>query len=310
MPAPAPTVSVVIPCYNGAAFLRETLDSVLAQTHAPLEVIVVDDGSTDDSAAIAESYGPPVRVIRQRNQGESVARNRGIDEARGDWIAFIDSDDVWKPGKLERQLAAAQPDVVCLHSEWYCFGERDYVSDVGAIPPEERYRLSALLMRGNSFNISTMIVRRSLPVRFPAWTRHGEDLIYCLDLVLVGRLVLVPERLSGIRFHARSQSAAPDMYARWHESFDNWVCGNREALGPGEAERLRNVLLNQLLEVAWAAYWKRDWRQFHALRDYFKGYRGRAEVDTLLRQRIYAPWIYTVKDCFDGILCRGTRRAL
>ncbi len=98
------SVSVVIPCYNGAPFLRETLDSVLAQTHAPLEVIVVDDGSTDASAAIAESYGPPVRVIRQQNQGESVAQNRGIDESQGRWIAFLDSDDVWKPTKLERQI--------------------------------------------------------------------------------------------------------------------------------------------------------------------------------------------------------------
>src|SRR3972149_3633636 len=97
------SVSVVIPCYNGAVYLHETIESALAQTHSPLEVLVIDDGSTDDSAAIADSFGSPVRVIRQTNQGESVARNRGIDEARGDWIAFLDSDDVWNPTKLERQ---------------------------------------------------------------------------------------------------------------------------------------------------------------------------------------------------------------
>lgn len=72
------SVSIIIPCYNAASFLRETLDSALRQTVAAAEVILVDDGSTDDSAAIAESYGPPIRVLRQPNQGESVARNAGL----------------------------------------------------------------------------------------------------------------------------------------------------------------------------------------------------------------------------------------
>ena len=98
-----PRVTVVIPCFNAARFLRETLESALNQSHAPIEVLVIDDGSTDQSAAIAASYGPPVRVISQTNQGESVARNRGIEEARGSWIAFLDADDIWLPEKLERQ---------------------------------------------------------------------------------------------------------------------------------------------------------------------------------------------------------------
>jgi glycosyltransferase involved in cell wall biosynthesis len=93
----SPTISVITPCYNGAKYLRETIESVLAQTYPPLEMIVVDDGSTDDSAAIAESFGPPVRVIRQTNQGESTARNRGIAEARGDYLHFLDADDLLHP---------------------------------------------------------------------------------------------------------------------------------------------------------------------------------------------------------------------
>src|SRR5262249_59293001 len=108
----SPTISVVIPCYNGARFLRETLASVLAQTLPPLEVLVIDDGSTDDSGAVAESFGPPVRVIRQPNQGESVARNRGIEEAKGEWVGFLDADDLWNPDKLERQWQVGDPDVL------------------------------------------------------------------------------------------------------------------------------------------------------------------------------------------------------
>src|SRR5579884_658579 len=98
-------VSVVLPCFNAARFLPAALDSALSQTYLPFEVILVDDGSTDDSVAIAESYGPLVRVIRQTNQGESVARNRGLDAARGDLVAFLDADDIWERGKLGRQLS-------------------------------------------------------------------------------------------------------------------------------------------------------------------------------------------------------------
>ena len=97
-----PSVSIITPCYNGEKFLRETLDCVLGQTYPAAEVIVIDDGSTDASARIAESYGPPVRVIVQQNQGESVARNKGISEASCDYILFLDADDLLDPTALER----------------------------------------------------------------------------------------------------------------------------------------------------------------------------------------------------------------
>src|SRR5262245_39908172 len=99
-----PNVSVVIPSYNSAAYLPAAIDSVLAQTARDLEVIVVDDGSTDDTPDVVARYGPPVRGIRQANAGVAAARNRGIAEARGRYIAFLDADDTWEPVKLERQL--------------------------------------------------------------------------------------------------------------------------------------------------------------------------------------------------------------
>jgi len=95
------SISIVVPCHNAESFLRETLDSALHQTCPPREVIVVDDGSTDDSAAIAQSYGPPVRVVRQSNQGAARARHVGVDSARGDLIAFLDAGDVAPPIRLE-----------------------------------------------------------------------------------------------------------------------------------------------------------------------------------------------------------------
>jgi glycosyltransferase involved in cell wall biosynthesis len=101
-----PTISIVTPCYNAARYLRETIRSVLKQTLPPAEMVIVDDGSTDDSAEIAESYGTPVRVIRQANQGESAARNRGIREARGDYLLFLDADDLLEQEALERLATA------------------------------------------------------------------------------------------------------------------------------------------------------------------------------------------------------------
>ncbi len=99
-------VSVVIPTYNRARFIARTLRSVLGQTVAPVDVTVVDDESTDDTEAVCAEFAPSVRYVRQRNAGPSAARNRGIRESRGEWIAFLDSDDVWHPRKLEVQLAA------------------------------------------------------------------------------------------------------------------------------------------------------------------------------------------------------------
>lgn len=101
------SVSVIIPCYNRAEILPRAIDSALKQTVPPSEIVVVDDGSTDDSAEIAEQFGGPIRVIRQRNAGAAAARNCGIRDAKGDWIAFLDSDDEWAPTKLARQLEAA-----------------------------------------------------------------------------------------------------------------------------------------------------------------------------------------------------------
>ena len=98
-----PLVSVIIPVYNGARFLRAALESVFAQTYRPLEVIVIDDGSADDSGVIAQSF-PEVRYIRQENQGVAAARNNGLKAARGEFFAFLDQDDLWTPEKLKLQL--------------------------------------------------------------------------------------------------------------------------------------------------------------------------------------------------------------
>jgi len=100
-----PLVSVVIPTYNRAAFVGKAIESVLVQGVSDLQILVVDDGSTDDTPAALAPFAEHIKVIRQTNAGVSAARNRGMREAKGRWVAFLDSDDEWHPGKLERQLA-------------------------------------------------------------------------------------------------------------------------------------------------------------------------------------------------------------
>jgi GT2 family glycosyltransferase len=116
-----PRVSVVIPCYNARPYVGATLRSVHAQQGVELDVIVVDDGSSDGSPDLVERDFPGVRVVRQANQGVAVARNRGIAEARHDWVAFIDADDLWLPGKLRAQFErlAASPAGGCMaYTAW------------------------------------------------------------------------------------------------------------------------------------------------------------------------------------------------
>jgi len=112
-------VSVVIPVYNAERYLAKTLESVFAQTCLPDEVIAVNDGSTDGSASVLERYEPRLRVIHQENGGVSQARNRGVDQARGDLVALLDQDDLWYPHKMEKQLKvfAQRPEVSFVYSD-------------------------------------------------------------------------------------------------------------------------------------------------------------------------------------------------
>lgn len=103
-----PTISVVIPAYNAADFVSEAIESVINQSYPSVECIVVNDGSSDGTADVLKGFETVANVIHQENQGVSAARNRGIDAATGDWIAFLDADDLWHPEKLALQMSEIQ----------------------------------------------------------------------------------------------------------------------------------------------------------------------------------------------------------
>src|SRR5579862_9388898 len=110
------TVSVIIPAYNAAAYVGRAIESALAQTHSPLEILVIDDGSKDHTAAVVSAYEPAVRLVRKPNGGPATARNLGAKLAEGRWLGLLDADDWWQPGKLSQQLElATSPDIGLIH---------------------------------------------------------------------------------------------------------------------------------------------------------------------------------------------------
>lgn len=122
------TISVVIPVYNSSEYIARTIESVLAQTHKPDEIIVVDDGSTDETKQKVAQYEPKVKYIYQTNAGASAARNTGIKTSSGEWIAFLDGDDEWLPEYLQKQLALLErnPQLVWTTANYLrCFCNED-----------------------------------------------------------------------------------------------------------------------------------------------------------------------------------------
>lgn len=302
------TVSVIIPCYNAAPFLCETLNSVLAQTYQPLEVLVVDDGSTDESAAIADSYGPPVRVIRQENQGESVARNRGIEEAQGEWIAFLDADDVWKPEKLEKQVAEIAEDVVCVCTNYYSFGSRTGERDFSKVPEEIRYRLEHI-PRLRPFNSSAILVRRSHSPRYPTWSQYSEDLVYALELVQRGQVRLVPEPLVGYRRHPDSQRRTlSDLELGRFRTLERWLNEQTGQLTAEQIFAIRDAGLCHVVKGARSAKRRRDWPEYERLREFLQAYCQHPNVQELLAERTYSAWVYSARDLAARMCPRAAKR--
>ena len=174
-----PRVSVIVPTFNRAALLVEAVDSVLAQQGVAFELIVVDDGSTDDTSDVLAGYGSRIKVIPQENRGVSAARNRGVAAGRGELIAFLDSDDLWLPGKLRAQVAYmdAHPEL------GICQTEEIWIRDGRRVNPRRRHRKTAGMFFERSLELclvspSAVMLRREL---FEAAGGFDEDLPACED---------------------------------------------------------------------------------------------------------------------------------
>ena len=224
-------VSVVIPVHNGEKYLAQAVESVLAQTHRDLELLIVDDGSTDETASIIRRYAdadPRVRCLTQQNRGVAAAGNRGLEEARFDWAARLDADDVFLPGKLERQIAflARYPDARIVGT-LACFINHagkplGLVGTEGPFAPAEYDRL----VRGNRpvyfVNSSTLMHRETVLAAggYRGAFAPAEDVDLWIRMAEKGHLMLkVPETLLLYRLHGASltmtQNARQRLLHRW-----------------------------------------------------------------------------------------------
>jgi glycosyltransferase involved in cell wall biosynthesis len=220
-PSGEPLVSIIIPAYNAAAFIGRTLDSVQAQTHARLEIIVIDDGSTDNTRNLvlkAAAVDARVRVISTANQGVAAARNKGVAEAAGRYVAFVDADDLWHPSKIQKQLALLRS----LSGEWcgvytlYHFIDlEDRVIGHGSSRAPGGYIYARHMSYKFIGNGSTLLLRReaidSVGGYDPGYAASKiggcEDLDYELRLFARHKVAAVAERLVGYRLYDGNMSS-------------------------------------------------------------------------------------------------------
>jgi len=210
-----PSVSVVIPTFERATLIRDALDSVFTQGVSDLQVIVVDDGSTDNTRAVVESYGPGVEYVYQQNSGPASARNNGVHHCRGEFIAFLDSDDVWLPHKLktEMEIFRSMPgaDVIISDSEHWVDGKMAFPSRfvrtnvcTASGGPEFLPESPPLWVRRSLVSTCCLTFRRSVLEKMaspPFDTSLGalEDWDFEIRLYHCARTVICPRVLARVR---------------------------------------------------------------------------------------------------------------
>lgn len=284
-------VSVIIPTYNRAQLLPRAIDSVLAQTVADrCDIVVVDDGSTDDTPAVAARYGDRIQYIRQPNRGAAAARNTGIRASDGEFVAFLDTDDEWRPDKTERQLEALHrwPEAVLASGRAiarYADG-RTQPYAVPAIPFDRPVDLAPLLFAQNFMPTPTIMARRSALMQTGLFCeqllrRHDYHLWVCLACcgpgVFVDALVAyfdddTPAGLSrdrdtcmdymlrARRLLKRELRWRPDCAAIWRRGMANTLAAMRDhAYRDGRYAAAVSYGLRSLWYAPWRPKW--EWRR-------------------------------------------------
>ncbi len=229
---PDTLVSVIIPTYNCAPFLRLAVQSALDQDYANKEIIVIDDGSTDDTAEVLSGFGSRISVMSQQNAGIASARNAGIKAARGSLIAFLDSDDYWLPGKLRKQAEylAAHPDVDAVYCAWHEWRPESLNelqipahwiegSQRPGIEESKSGMLYNKLLQDCIILTSTLMLRRSTAEMvgpFDPGLRRGQDYDYWIRLSRVTPIHKLKAALALYRIHSESITHQPHR--------DNYPC--------------------------------------------------------------------------------------
>ena len=276
-------VSVVTATYNMAGYIAETLDAILAQDYPHLESIIVDDGSTDETLEVLKPYleDPRVRVVSQANAGQTVAKNRGLAEARGEFVAFCDADDTWRPDKLSLQIPRfVDPEVAVVFSDIICIDGDGAVLD---IPPMRRFegRVTADLLEDNFVPFPTSVVRAEV---LDAVNGFDESLTMSIDNDLWLRISVdhtfayVREPLANYRvWEGQMSNKVGERLDNFFQLLERFLADNPGVVTDAEIDRaMAHVYVTR-------GYWhSREGRKRAAIVDY-----GRAMRHRFLDRRLW-----------------------
>ena len=211
----APFFSVIIPTYNCADFLKRAIDSVFSQTYQNFEVIVIDNSSKDNTEDVLNSFDDKRLIAIKVNNNGIIAhsRNKGIENAKGDWIAFLDSDDVWKPEKLEKvkESVNQNPEVVLIcHDEQYV--ENSEIKNRLRYGPAVQNLYQRLLFKGNCVSTSATCLRKDIAIETGGFSERkefktAEDYEYWIRLAQVGQFYFIKEILGEFHVHGENSSS-------------------------------------------------------------------------------------------------------
>jgi glycosyltransferase involved in cell wall biosynthesis len=249
----SPLVSVIIPAFNVAEWLAETIHSVLAQTHRPVEVIVVDDGSTDGTPLVAQGFGNAVKYIRRLNGGVGAARNAGFRASTGEYVAFVDADDLWFPDKLARQVALleSKPDVGWVYSDALVVDHsaRHVLDRVGRTWDLPEGDIVGSLLLNNFVACPTPLIRRALMEALGGFEELrsltvAADWHMWLRLAAAAPAGCVRSPLARVRSHPGSMTGTMDLDSTYNGKVT--VIEQVIALRPLQLEPLRSRAISNV----------------------------------------------------------------
>ncbi|WP_341328142.1 glycosyltransferase [Methylotuvimicrobium sp. KM2] len=261
-----PLISIVMPCFNAKRHLRQSIGSVLDQTYPHWELIVIDDGSTDDSLGLLHSLNDErITVIEQTNQGVCKTRNRGIKAAKGEWIAFLDADDTWHPDCLSLLYRALcdDPSASLAYCGWQNVGLPGGAGKPFVPPDYETADKLELVFTSCRWPIHACLTRKSAIIEaglFDESLLTAEDFLLWLKIAYKNRLTRVPEVLALYHFHDGGQASSNKARA----AINHWLAQERflqqnsEVLSILGVEKVKSGMHGELLNRGFECYWQRD----------------------------------------------------